>query len=140
MRAETPPLGITGIAVSLGRRGIIERLGAAVAGVLGRSSTSRSAAVVSARLRGLLPESVDLAPILHRPSSGAPHDRGRAFSPKAIANELAAIAARTPQQAIEALGERVDSDFESGRLITVDGWVLSETEAHLIALTAPDEA
>lgn len=41
---------------------------------------------------------------------------------------------RTPEEAVSILEEAVESDFEAGRLVDVDGWQLSVTEARLCGL------
>jgi len=44
--------------------------------------------------------------------------------------------AKSSGQCITPLRERLRADFESGRVVSIEGWVLSDTEAKLCALAA----
>jgi len=55
---------------------------------------------------------------------------------KAAQGALEVIArASSPQNAITALGLAVRRDFQQGRSVQLEGWIVSRTEAELCALT-----
>jgi hypothetical protein len=55
-------------------------------------------------------------------------------------SELRGLSRAEPYRVIEFLGSAVAQDFEDGRVLVMDGWCLSETEARLLALVATPDA
>ena len=95
---------------------------------------------LSQRLAALFPEVAAAAATIRRSSAVAAWGGDRAALAKDLfGSALAARARDRPEATLDALARAVDRDFQDGRLATVDGWTLSETEARLIAFMALSE-
>ena len=71
---------------------------------------------------------------------GCPSDDRVGLAKAIFGSELRRLSRAEPYRVIEFLGSAVAQDFEDGRVLVMDGWCLSQTEARLLALVATPDA
>lgn len=84
-----------------------------------------------------LADTPGLAALGHRHLLDAPGDRDADATRKALCTDWSAEERRAAPDEVRArLGRQVRDDFAAGRVVDIDGWILSRTEARIAALAA----
>ncbi len=116
----------------MNRRAFLLGFSAAAGGVLlqlGGCGGGTSIEVVQA----LPPESVAIGKLYLKTRGD---ERARLGELLFAGDRWSGVKARSGEQVQTLIAEQVREDFQQGRVVTLDGWVLSETEGRLCALLA----
>ncbi len=119
------------------RRAFLATFCIGIAGTVGGKRKSQ--------VRAVLQEEKALSRLLSRPSCArrigerildSEEQEGQRMIRDGLAFVRGGPTGESREDTLRRVGKQIRRDYDSGRMIAVDGWVLSETEAHLCAAFA----